>query len=335
MKRAPYAAACVISAPRSGATLLECLIAIGILCILFALVAPAVQQARAAARRTLCSGKLHQLGVAMESFHATNGRYPAGGVLAARSKGRSISKNAAPHVHLLPYLDQKPLYDEFNWEELGAGQDGEPPSSTFNAKLINTSIPVFECPSDSSIGPRNNYRISCGTSPGYFEFGRGTENQALRGFRSLFGRDDNNFVDGKSHTAAFSERVVGDQVPATYTAWRDVLDIPATNVRTPDEALVVCRGAVVEPIKHRSFAGATWVLGGYMQSFYNHVVGPNSPIPDCNPEGGSIAARSLHVGGVNALFVDGAVHFIGSDIDIRAWRAIGTVDGAERASNSF
>jgi prepilin-type processing-associated H-X9-DG protein len=68
---------------------------------------------------------------------------------------------------------------------------------------------------------------------------------------------------------------------------------------------------------------------------YNHVLPPNSRIPDCMDSTwdhfseGAITARSLHAGGVNAVFADGAAKFVADTIDLKVWRALGSINGGE------
>ena len=80
--------------------------------------------------------------------------------------------------------------------------------------------------------------------------------------------------------------------------------------------------------------GAAWFDGNYLNTLYNHYLTPNSPRPDCivyhNP--GWKAARSLHPGGVNALFADGHVAFARDTIAPTVWLAISTRAGGEVVS---
>ena len=127
---------------RRGFTLVELLVVIAIIGILIALLLPAVQAAREAARRLQCANHLKQLGLALHNYHTAHRTLPPGGVT---SNGLSYI------VMLLPYLEQKPLYDQFNFD---AGQWWIVPngsSSTSNGKIEHSlnKLPTIQCPSSN------------------------------------------------------------------------------------------------------------------------------------------------------------------------------------------
>jgi prepilin-type N-terminal cleavage/methylation domain-containing protein/prepilin-type processing-associated H-X9-DG protein len=321
----------------SGFTVIELLVTLGVIALLMALLVPAVQSTREAARRVQCTNHLHQIGVALENFHANTGKLPAGSNKASNDQGQYVSNNLASHVELLPYLDQKPLFDQFDRSEDGFGIVHDPPTSNVNEALLPMGVTVYMCPSDVTTEPRCNYRISSGTSPGTHETIPKSSEGALQGFRSRFGRRDAEFVDGKSYTTAFAEKLAGDRDPSRITPWRDLVNVDYTpnNMLLPDDALNAC-GAPLDPqAAHYSFDGTTWVLSGYRQTWYNHVLTPNSAVLDCTSSEyaqGAFTARSLHPGGVNVLFADGSGRFIASTINLAVWRALGTINGGEAVS---
>src|SRR5690606_3978149 len=93
-------------AERGGFTLIELLVVIAIIGVLIALLLPAVQSAREAARRAQCTNNLKQLGLAMHSYHDVNNTLPANRVAGA----------AAPYVAVLPFLEQASLYQSYNFD---------------------------------------------------------------------------------------------------------------------------------------------------------------------------------------------------------------------------
>ena len=103
------------------------LVSLAIVSLLIALLLPAAQYAREAARRTTCLNRLHQIGIALENFNSATGKYPAASVASINVQGQPLTNNVSPHVELLPYLDQSPLYAQFDRSESGAGVDGDPP----------------------------------------------------------------------------------------------------------------------------------------------------------------------------------------------------------------
>ncbi|MFN0056393.1 MAG: DUF1559 domain-containing protein, partial [Planctomycetales bacterium] len=122
-----------IPSRRRGFTLIELLVVIAIIGVLTALLLPAVQQARSAARRTQCQNNLRQFGVAFQNFEATRRELP----LAIANPARFGTNNWA--AFLLPHLDLQTLYGEY---DLKVDWWREP-----NRSLVATQLPVFNCPS--------------------------------------------------------------------------------------------------------------------------------------------------------------------------------------------
>jgi prepilin-type N-terminal cleavage/methylation domain-containing protein len=102
---------------RRAFTLIELLVVIAIIAILIALLLPAVQQAREAARRTECKNILKQWGLALHNYHDNFNRLPAGamGFNSNNTTACPVGNNFGFHVLLLPYIDQAPLYNQFNF----------------------------------------------------------------------------------------------------------------------------------------------------------------------------------------------------------------------------
>jgi prepilin-type N-terminal cleavage/methylation domain-containing protein/prepilin-type processing-associated H-X9-DG protein len=120
-------------------TLVELLVVIAIIGILVALLLPAIQAAREAARRSSCSSNLRQIGVALHDFENVHKRYPAGAVW---SDGQF--KRGSALVYLLPYLEERALFDAFDFRS----------SNTDNTVLGGTpvaahTLSTFQCPSDN------------------------------------------------------------------------------------------------------------------------------------------------------------------------------------------
>ena len=104
-----------------GFTLIELLVVIAIIAILVALLLPAVQQAREAARRSACQNNLKQIGLALANYESTFKTYPIG---ARNQSGYGPSW----WVGLLPYIDQAPLYNQFNMNGPNNGNGAQPPA---------------------------------------------------------------------------------------------------------------------------------------------------------------------------------------------------------------
>lgn len=214
------------------------------------------------------------------------------------------------------------------------------PANIPNQALMQTIIPVYLCPNESITAARVNYRVSMGTSPGRFATTFSTPGVGPNqppGYTGFFDiRKDSDrrmIVDGASQTAAFAEKLAGDHDPAVRTAWRDGLEASLPNgtlMILPNQFVELCSQPLPVNGANYSYGGNTWLIPDESQTLYNHVLTPNSRIPDCGDGAhGPKTARSLHLGGVNVLFADGSVHFIANEIDMDIWRALGSIDGGE------
>ncbi|MCA9147146.1 MAG: DUF1559 domain-containing protein, partial [Planctomycetales bacterium] len=157
-----------------GFTLVELLVVIAIIGILVALLLPAVQAAREAARRMQCSNNLKQLGIAFHNYHDTHKKLPApyvaceltrlGGALSA-VLGTPLPPGDTLHswgTALLPFMEQQPLYDQINLNVPFASPRGVFAAYGYdNQTPTTTHVQVFNCPSTAG-GPRIN-KISAGT----------------------------------------------------------------------------------------------------------------------------------------------------------------------------
>src|SRR5690606_27248796 len=145
---------------RPGFTLIELLVVIAIIAILIALLLPAVQQAREAARRSQCKNNLKQMGLALHNYHDVAGQFPPAlthaGDVATWPAALNITFNQSTtgFTLLLPYLDQAPLYNQYNFNEASVpvAANGLPLAGTgnwqANVPATSTILSVFLCPSD-------------------------------------------------------------------------------------------------------------------------------------------------------------------------------------------
>ena len=128
---------------RRAFTLVELLVVITIIGILIALLLPAVQAAREAARRMQCSNNLRQLAMALHNYHQQNGIFPPA-VQCASSEDPGTTDHMGPNwcIEALPFMDQQALYDSFNLSL--------PISHVSNRPWRGTVLGVMNCPSDSA-----------------------------------------------------------------------------------------------------------------------------------------------------------------------------------------
>ncbi len=126
---------------RLGVSIIEVLVVIGIIGILLAIIIPAVQYAREAARRTQCQNNQRQILSACQAFEATNGSLPSlynGTSLAYPLKEWDLFHMHSWRVELLPYLEQQPLRDKIDWSAMA--------TDPVNQSILQTSVPAYVCP---------------------------------------------------------------------------------------------------------------------------------------------------------------------------------------------
>jgi prepilin-type N-terminal cleavage/methylation domain-containing protein len=144
---------------KPGFTLVELLVVIAIIGILVALLLPAVQAAREAARRSKCQNNFKQVGVAFQLFHDVHKEFPPAQEVAYKAGAGQNTLTNTNHgfvIHLLPHLEEQALYDRYDFNQVWSG--GPLPPSTKNNNAITrhaataVDLPMFLCPSSEHIG---------------------------------------------------------------------------------------------------------------------------------------------------------------------------------------
>jgi prepilin-type N-terminal cleavage/methylation domain-containing protein/prepilin-type processing-associated H-X9-DG protein len=324
-----------------GFTLVELLVVIAIIGVLIALLLPAVQAAREAARRMQCTDHLKQMGIALHNFHDAKGTLPNGSYNQTIKMGRigydydptwsvfSYFPVIPPQVLLLPYLESQTLYDSIAYETrdsdgkpFGVGLDDKP--SAYTSKPA-----IYSCPSDSGANTvlkngsntylAGSYRNNWGDLP--------TERSFVKS-RGLFGiGEEDNFgfegvSDGTSNTLAFSEAVVGtesnrDRVRGGIAIIDMVITDKVTHVPFANLNALASNDTIQSPYSGVNRSGARWCYSQSVYTAFHTISRPNSPTcADSNPETMiAVSANSYHPGGVNAAMTDGAVRFFSETID--------------------
>lgn len=177
------------SRPLHGFTLVELLVVIAIIGVLVALLLPAVQAAREAARRTQCINNMKQLGLGCVNYESARGTFPPGrespdwivDITTGTPSGNHTSHDSVDqsrnartgfysvHVRVLPYMEANNVYDLIDFEIAQSKRMLDGGGNVFNVNYdaYNTAQSMFLCPSDSNIETgvsENNYRVNFGGS---------------------------------------------------------------------------------------------------------------------------------------------------------------------------
>ena len=324
------------------------LVVIAIIGVLVALLLPAVQAAREAARRSQCTNNLKQMGIALHNYHDANNTLPPGYVSAVDPTVTDPCDQDAENSHsidlgpgwawgamILPQIEQGPVYNAINFNLSLAFSANDTASHTLvNAYLCPSDggpnlVPVFSDPPVSA-GASNGTTIvdtvARGNYVGMWGLGEicagsgptGTPNVGSVGNQNgLFGRNSRvrmaDIVDGTSQTIAIGERSHN----LSYVTWT-ARSIGGWLGKT----------SLVE--------GGTDQFNPSPEECWTQVMGP-AGLEDGNRTINQPMAHvedywSRHPGGANFLFADGSVHFLKATVNPATWRALATRAGGEAVS---
>jgi prepilin-type N-terminal cleavage/methylation domain-containing protein/prepilin-type processing-associated H-X9-DG protein len=305
---------------RRAFTLIELLVVIAIIGVLIALLLPAVQAAREAARRAQCTNNLKQIGIAIHNYHDTRGALPGAYLVYQVTSFSALSQ-------MLPHLEQGNLHNALNFSL--------PYSDPTNTTVLMASVSGFICPSDypnpiPSRGAQTNYMADMGSWI-VWQASTGPNANLPPPNGAFYGNSSTRFAavtDGLSNTGVFSERVMADGSNGISSPRSDVYFSPA-GPTTIDEAVALCQAINIDDLSNQFplFMGAPWVNG---QHVFLHVTPPNSRSCGFFTQLRAIMPpSSRHPGGVNLLLGDGSVRFTKDTINVNTWRALGTIRGGE------
>lgn len=352
---------------RSAFTLVELLVVIAIIGILIALLLPAVQAAREAARRSQCVNNLKQLGLGLQNYHDVNRCFPPG-CTGTTTGTINNSGRMSPFIPLLPFIEQVALYDQIR-----AGGNGAPPygpAGWSGWANWNVQVAGLLCPSDTRPSPapganaENNYAFSHGDSINNIYL---WNTDPLNWSRGMFVNSKSvtlaMVTDGTSNTIIVSERLranFGTGQPQVNVKMGIMPQVAGLN-STPGVCLATANGTYFTNSSQAvGYFGTNWTDCETMRCGFNTVLPPNAPscsvvntfCTGCgNPDaqGGTFAPSSNHGAGVNGVMVDGSVRFINESIntgnlgaaEVNAgpspygvWGAMGSKNGDEGAMNN-
>ena len=332
---------------RGAFTLVELLVVIAIIGILIALLLPAVQMAREAARRMSCTNNLKQITLALHNFHDSRKEFPVGSPSKTCPGYEQIPAwqyRWGPMAMLTPYMEQFNVYHSLNLDVPLYGHTGVyygPGAGVHpdNQAPLTQEIGFFYCPSDRSqkVDPdygATNYMACWGRSA---PTAAGTAMFDTDGlFNNVSAVRFADVTDGTSNTAAFSESLLpGPDAPSSVTLTQQNKDVVIVGDRSgggPTLTVEWCT-RFGQPVASQPSRAQRWFDGFVLYTAYYHWWQPNSPIPDCAKWSPLRSlwqmARSRHPGGVNVALVDGSVRFAGETIDVETWRALGSRNGGE------
>ena len=292
----------VPSRSRPGFTLIELLVVIAIIGVLIALLLPAVQAAREAARRAQCSNNLKQLGLAMMNYEGSVGAFPPTTILVPAPTGGPgtwlFESSWSAFARAAPFLEQGNFYNAINFSLTYS----DPPNTT----VSTTPLATLFCPSDpgshiddGSLGNTYFATTSYGTSDGdwyVWSVNWGATNSVGPRNRSLFGPNYSRTIamvtDGLSNTLMVSEGTIGHAqmrgclgtptVPSDSTTgtWSPTnVPAPGPNSTSALTELINSCGTATGKIKAGGPIGHTrWCNGGVYYSGFTTAMPPNSPV---------------------------------------------------------
>lgn len=308
---------------RRAFTLTELLVVIAIIGLLMSILLPAVQAAREAARRSQCANNLKQLGLGQHSYHNSYKKFTPGG---------TCLNETSWHVHILPFIEQEALYDQFNFSRGvftsgGVNQDGR------NGLAVRNRVAAFLCPSSYAermlTGGRHSVNVPelianvppytthyygvmgpKGTNPAG-NVAYGWLDQGANGGFALQGIFDRNsktripdITDGTSNSLMLGEiSWVNESIGSHYRSW-----MRGCNVMNP------------ETVNERY----DWMAG------CKNVAAPiNMPLITHSND---IPFGSHHPGGTHFSVADGSVRFLSQSIDMPLYRGLASRNGRESAA---
>ncbi|MGH7127648.1 MAG: DUF1559 domain-containing protein [Planctomycetaceae bacterium] len=301
-----------------GFTLIELLVTIAVIAVLLALLLPAVQQAREAARRSICKSNLRQIALAMHNYHDTFRTLPFAW----------DNRETAWQAMILSQIEHGPLYDTLIFAEGGPGQWD---NDSANETACATFIPAFRCPTMAVPEHIDNHNIE----------GRVPASYRVVASSTAVSDDASTIPSGHPDAAL-------EQVPQDGMFWGcsrvrlgDVLDGLSNTLmigESKTDPLYVKDGQAMDFWQIGAPQTGPWAPGNGRGTEYSEVAGSaygeiNSWRSPATTHGVvmELSFGSWHTGGAHFAVGDGSARFLSENIDLIIYRALATRDGGETA----
>ncbi len=314
---------------RRGFTLVELLVVITIIGILIALLLPAVQAAREAARRTQCANNLKQIGLAVQNYHVSWESFPHGNINNTAGSCPGMAEPAFSEstrfsnwlIAILPYMEQTALFDAYRFDYRSHAAE--------NQVVRETPVASYVCPSDAArrtpAVPATGPAASAGAK------------YAPGSYRAVSGRSDDahNYLDSEM---MFDYSVHSRGVIHLAGVWGYGVETFAHIRDGASNTLMVGESTTMTNTGYRTFWAypfAYYTLSG-MSNQPRILLGDYDRCVQAGGDGGVAPCKrgwgGLHPGGVNFVLCDGSVRLISSSIDINLLGSLATIAGGEVAS---
>ncbi len=295
---------------RSGFTLVELLVVIAIIGVLVALLLPAVQSARDAARRIQCANNLKQLALGVVLYQEQHKMFPIS--ISPWSEGGNPiqERNGKGWIpSILPHIEQQAMFDQ--WDFTGDFFSGGGIKSEVNRPLLLTQLSIIVCPTDASSRDRELWSV---------QYQMTDTEVALTNYKGVIG-DTQMGSGGSSFRGTLPD--CHNTTPCNGTFWRNNYQNPvflADFVDGTSQTFIIGED-VPEHNYHSAWAYSN---GDYSSCHVPLNFMPNPPNPAFWPN--AISFRSQHPGGGHFALADGSVHYINEGVEHSIYRALGTRD---------
>lgn len=286
---------------RHGFTLVELLVVIAIIGILVALLLPAVQAAREAARRMSCTNNMKQIALASHNYHDAFNSLPMGWIGLNAGTGRVPLSEGDPGwgwaAHVLPFIEQVTVGDIL--------QDTLPITNAANATARDTHLPIYRCPSDAN--SQEFFDLDVAGTPVTIP---------AANYVGMFGTLE--LEDCEGLAAGVQCRGDGPFFHNSSTRFRDFLDGTSSTLLLGE--------------RYSKHGQSTWLgaIPGGDESFARILAIADHPPNDA---GGHLDdPGSYHPAGTNFALADGSVRIVVETIDLTIYHGLATMQGGEAVS---